>query len=320
MSASPDPVRPVAAAAGPRTILSGNALGMASMLAWACGFPAADILLIGWTPLGLITVRFALAVAVLVPLWIALDGPRAVIGARWGRGTLVGGLTFGLGAWLMLVAQALTDAVTVAVIASATPIAATLVELAARQRQLRARFAAGLALSVAGGILATGAGGAWSGPSLGPGALAAVSSCFLFAIGSHATVRDFPGVSPLGRATLTLAGGFVLTACLTLVLEGTGRQVLPLDAPRGADWLHLAIYAVAGMALSQVMWIMSVGRLGVAVAAFHINIAPFYVMLLMAALGAGWSWAKAAGATVVIAGVVLAQGKSRRQMFRARNI
>ena len=63
----------------------------------------------------------------------------------------------------------------------------------------------------------------------------------------------------------------------------------------------------AGMALSQVMWIASVGHLGVAVAAFHINVAPFYVMLLMIALGGSWSWPQAIGAAIVAFGVLLSQ-------------
>ena len=61
------------------------------------------------------------------------------------------------------------------------------------------------------------------------------------------------------------------------------------------------------MALSQVMWVASVGRLGVAVASFHINVAPFYVMLLMLALGAGWNWTQALGGAIVVLGVVVAQ-------------
>ncbi|MCP4819889.1 MAG: EamA/RhaT family transporter, partial [Shimia sp.] len=41
----------------------------------------------------------------------------------------MGTVTFGAGAWLLLVAQAQTDPVTVAIIAAATPVAGTVIEV-----------------------------------------------------------------------------------------------------------------------------------------------------------------------------------------------
>ena len=92
-----------------------------------------------------------------------------------------------------------------------------------------------------------------------------------------------------------------------------GPAEFPTSAIDASQIGLLAIYAVAGMALSQVMWIASVGKLGVAVASFHINVAPFYVMLIMVALGDDWSWSKAVGAAIVIAGVIVAQKPPRRR-------
>lgn len=302
-STSPNSVRPIAAG-GNRRILSGNALGVASMFAWACGFPAAEVLLDTWPTLSLITARFALAVLMLMLLWLVVDGPRAVASARWGRGTLVGGLTFGLGTYLLLLAQSLTDAVTVAIIATGTPIAATLIEMWSGGRRLNTGFVLGMVASVAGGIIAT---GGTSVDTLGGGVLAALGSCFLFALGSHFTVRDFSDLSPVGRTTITLAGGLVFNATIFLIAYTLGADLLP-RAPVNAEQITmLTIYALAAGALSQVMWIVSVGRLGIAVASFHINVAPFYVMLLMLALGDGWNWTKACGALIVILGVVIAQ-------------
>jgi hypothetical protein len=56
------------------------------------------------------------------------------------------------------------------------------------------------------------------------------------------------------------------------------------------------------------MWIMSVERLGIGLSALHINAAPFYVMLILFALGAGWNWTQAGAAAVVGLGVLVAQG------------
>ena len=294
-----------------RQIVSGNALAMTSMLAWACGFPAAEFLLADWPPLALITARFALAVSLLMILWVMRDGLRALAEVQWGRGTLIGGLTFGLGAYLLLLAQSLTDPVTVAIIASACPVAAAIIEVADGSRRMTTAFLTGLAASVIGGVVAVGGG---SVDALGLGALAAIVSCFLFVFGSLYTVRDFGHLSEIGRSTVTLAGGLVFTAGALLISHFAGLNVLPTGAINANQIGLLAVYAVAGMALSQVMWIASVGKLGVAVASFHINVAPFYVMLIMVSLGDDWSWSKAAGAAIVIAGVIVAQKPPRRRV------
>ncbi len=296
--------------AGPAgQLLSGNMLGVASMATWAMGFPAAELLLASWPPLALITARFALSVVLLLGLWLLLEGPRAVLAARWGRGTLLGGVTFGLGAYLLLLAQYFTDAVTVAIIASATPIAATLVEMAAGSRRLSAGFAAGVVASVLGGAVAI---GSVEVGQLGLGAMLAVTACFLFSLGSHFCVRDLRGLSSMGCSAVTLAGGLIFTSAALFASHLAGFQVLPNRAVDVPQLGLLAIYALAGMALSQVMWIASVGRLGVALASFHINVAPFYVMLIMLALGATWNSHQALGAGIVILGVVIAQRPPRR--------
>ncbi|MDA0961500.1 MAG: EamA family transporter, partial [Proteobacteria bacterium] len=86
-----------------------------------------------------------------------------------------------------------------------------------------------------------------------------------------------------------------------------GQDVAPPTAIDASQIGLLAIYAIAGMALSQVLFIATVGRLGIAVASFHINIAPFYVMLILLGLGSDWSWPQAIGATIVGVGVILSQ-------------
>lgn len=304
MAYSPDPGW--VAARGPPgrpSALSGNALGAASMLAWAAGFPAAEYLLQSWPPLALITARLLLAVTILIPVWMLCDGFGAIRRARWRRGVWVGGLSFGLGTYLLLLAQSLTDPVTVALIASSAPLSATLLEMAQRSRRLSWNFTLGMGASVLGGIIAA---TALAPAQLGLGAVSAIASVFLFSWGSMAAVRDFPELSPVGRSTITLAGALMLIGTVFLVARALGADVMPRADFTSAQAGQLAIYALAGMALSQVMWIASVGRLGVALASFHINLAPFYVMLLLLALGAAWSWPQAAGAAIVGLGVMIA--------------
>lgn len=287
-----------------------NAICMLSMITWAAGFPAAEYLLATWDPLALITARLMMAVGFLIPVWILVDGPQALLRARWGRGTLVGGIGFGGGAYLLLLGQDLSDPVTVTVVAAGMPVIAAIVEVLFDGRRLRRNFVFGIALAVLGGLVVSGANVRDSAPGLG--ALMALISVICFTWGSRATVRDFPELSAVGQTTLTLAGAMIFTSVLLIAtrLAGFGGAVSePVDT---IQWAMLAVYALGAMALSQLLWIMGVGRLGIAIAGMHLNVAPFYVMLMVVALGGVWSWLQGVGALLIALGVVLAQRPPRK--------
>jgi len=305
MALTPDPAFGTALAGpGRRDLFVGNWLAIFSMVIWAAGFPAAELLLDTWHPLTLTLARLAMSMAFLIPLWWMIEGPNAVLRANWGRGLWIGGLGFGLGMYLFLVAQWLTDPVTVALIASAAPITAAILEFTNRTRRPTWAFAIGLFASVLGGIIAT-TGMAMG--DLGLGAGLAVLSAFLFSWASLAAVRDFPDLTTLGRTTITFAGGLVTVAILFLLSNLAGFAVMPRAAVDAQQIGLLAIYAIAGMALSQLLFIASVGRIGIALASLHINVAPFYVMMILLILGEAWSLPKAIGAAVVGLGVIIAQ-------------
>lgn len=285
-------------------VLSGNALAMGSILLWAAGFPAADLLLQIWRPEWLIMVRLTAAVVAMLAAWLILEGPVAMWQAQWRKGLWIGLIGFGLGTYLLLLAQWFTDPVTVTLIAAATPISATVIELFSGQRRINRRFAQGLAASVVGGLIATG--GSFS-ADLGWGVLLAVAAGMLFAWASNAAVRDFPALSPLGRSTVTMAGACLFAIPLVLGCHLAGVSVVPDEPMTRHQAGLLAIYAFAALGLSQVLFIASVGRIGVALTSFHINIAPFYVMLILLGMGGDWNWPKAAGAMLVAAGVVISQ-------------
>lgn len=306
MAMSPEPVRgnTVGLPARRNSVLSGNGLAVGSMLTWAAGFPAAEFLLQSWPPVALLTARLALAVAVMVPLWLLIDGPRRIKQARWRHAMLVGGFGLGTGMFLIILAQKLTDPVTVAIIASCAPLAATLLELAAGTRKLRWTFALGVVVSIVGGLIAT---SALAPAQLGLGAACAIASTGLFCWASMATARDLTELSQLGRATITFVGGLVMATFLMLLSFAFGLDVRPSAAIDMQQIGMLLIFALVAMGFSQVLFIASVGRIGVALSSFHINIAPFYVMIIMMVLGEAWDWTRAAGAGIVALAVVLAQ-------------
>ena len=286
--------------------LGANLICLLSMLIWAAGLPAIKYLVEPIPPLPLTALRTGIAGAVLVAVWALAEGTGPIRRADWGRGIAVGFVVMGLGAVFTAVALHLTDAVTVAIIVATMPVAGIALECLLDGRQLTRALLAGLALSVAGGVIALG--GSVASPSLGWGALAAIGSVIAFTWGSRATVTAFPGLSPLGRTAITVAGaGLVMTGGALLQGAFGGTPV----AWRALGWAEigaLLLASVGAIAISQTLWIMAVGRLGIGISSLHVNATPFYVMIFAFTLGAAWSWPQAAGAAVVALGVLVAQG------------
>lgn len=288
-----------------RAPLFANVICMLSMLVWAAGLPAAELLIGKVPPLPLTAARMAMAAAVLLPLWLVLEGATPLKSARWGKGIVIGGLTIGLGAFMLVIGQSMTGPVTVAIISASMPLIGIAIEVILDGRKITPALVIGLVLALIGGVMALGSGAA--SVNLGLGALFCFASVLIFTIGSRLTVTAFPALSPLGRTTLTLTGAAILTSVAALIHAASGAT--------GPDWAllgwpefgALAIFSIGGLAISQVLWIMSVGHLGIGLASLHINATPFYVMLILFVLGAAWSWPQAIAATVVGLGVLIAQ-------------
>ncbi|MEZ5910852.1 MAG: DMT family transporter [Paracoccaceae bacterium] len=293
------------------TAAAGNAICVLSMAIWAAGFPAAEFLLQSWPPLALAAARFSLATMLLMLVWGVIEGPARVRTAPWLRALRIGGLGFGLGAYLLILGQFYSDPVTAAVLATTMPVMAMGLEALAGSRRFGPQHLAGLAMAVLGGVIVAGASAA-PGLFAWKGALCIFGSVLCFAWASRATVADFPGQSALAQTTLTLAGGMVAVVAAFAIGRAFDLAALPLRPFAPDQWMPMATYTFAAMALSQLLWIMGVTRLGIGIAAMHFNLAPFYVMLILAIQGAGWSWSRAVGAALVALGVVLAQRPLRR--------
>ncbi len=290
----------------PSPAWAANAVCMLSMLVWAMGLPAASLLLGTVPPLPLTAARMLMAAACLLPFWWLIEGTEALRKAPWWNGIRVGGSTIGLGAFLMVVGQGMTDAVTVAIISASMPVVGIAIEVLLDGRNLSRGLVIGVALSLLGGVMALEGGNQQL--ALGLGALMSFASVLVYTLGSRMTVTSFPDLSPLGRTTVTLTGAAVVTTVAACIAAFAGAP-----APQWAalGWRELgafAIFAIGGLAISQVLWIRSVGHLGIALSSLHINATPFYVMLILFALGGAWNWAQAAAAVVVGVGVLIAQG------------
>lgn len=289
-----------------RAPLFANVICMLSMLVWAAGLPAAEMLIGKVPPLPLTAARMAMAAAVLLPIWLAVEGIVPLKTANWGKGIALGGLTIGFAAFMLVIGQSMTGPVTVAIISASMPLIGIAIEVVLDGRKVTSALITGLILALIGGVMALGSGAA--SVNLGLGALFCFASVLTFTIGSRLTVTSFPELSPLGRTTITLTGAAILTSLAALIHAAIGGA--------GPDWAllgwrefgALSVFAIGGVAISQVLWIMAVGQLGIGLSSLHINATPFYVMLILFLFGAEWSWPQAVAAAVVGLGVLIAQG------------
>jgi drug/metabolite transporter (DMT)-like permease len=283
-----------------------NLLCMMSMLVWAVGLPAADLLIGPVPPLQITAARMAMATVCLLPVWWWLEGGAVLRAARWWRGVWIGGISIGLGAFMLVVGQGLTDSVTVAVISAAMPVIGIGIEVVLDGKKITPNLVVGTVLSLAGGLMALG--GVTGGAGLGLGALLCFGAVLLFTVGSRLTVTAFPQLTALGRTTITLTGATLATgvaAAVSLLLGAAGPNWAVLGLK---EFGALALFSIGGLAISQMLWIASIGSIGIALASLHINATPFYVMIILFVLGGQWRWSQALAAAIVGLGVLVAQG------------
>ncbi len=289
-----------------RSLLSANLICLASMVTWAAGLPAADLIVPHMPPIALTAGRATLAALVLLPVWWAIEGTASLRRANWLRGAWVGFVTLGLASFFVIIALTLTDTVTVAIVSAVMPVAGIALECLADRRAFTRAIALGLLLSIAGGLIALS--GNMASVDFGFGAVAALASVLCYTWGSRETVRALPELTSLGRSTVTVAGAAIVMLIAALI-DGLLRDAWPDWSAIGpAELTGLAIFGVGSMAVSQLLWIISVGRIGIGAASLHMNAVPFYVMLIVFLLGGAWNWWQTAGAVVVVAGALIAQG------------
>ena len=291
------------------SLLTANLICMGSMLIWAAGLPAADHLIPLLIPEQLNALRMLLAGGFLVVVWALFEGFAPLRATNWLKGIAVGSL-IGLGAWFLIKGQAIGGAVTAAVISSTLPVVGIALEVALDGRKVTLALILGLILSLAGGVMALdlGAGGAGGGLSLAWGAVLCFCSVVSFTIGSRLTVTAFPKETPLGRTAVTLTGAAIAALIVAGTQVGIGGEMPSFAAWGWKEIGAILLFSVGALGISQVMWIMSVERLGIGLSALHINAAPFYVMLILFALGGLWNWPQAFAAALVGLGVLIAQG------------
>ena len=287
-------------------VFNSNFICVFAILLFAMGFPAAEYLLDDWDVVSVITARNVSSFILIFFIWLAIEGIQKVRSALWFKGFLIGATGFGIGSFLILILQSLTSPV-IAVLACATmPVFAVTLEIFFDGRKMTLWFFFGVILVLIGGYIASGA--TFDNNGIGFAALIGLIGVALFGWASRATVKNLPGMSTLGQTSVTSFGMAGISAVLYLFCYILGltetTSVITIN--------HLGlvlIYGWLGLGISQILWIKGISQLGIGIASFHLNAAPFYVMFVLFLLGDSWIWYQAIGAFIVITGVIIAQLK-----------
>ena len=292
-------------------IIKSNFLCVFSILLFATGFPAAEYLLKDWDVVSIIAARNVFAFILIFFIWVVIEGLREVRAAKWIKGFWIGATGFGVGSFFILTLQSLTSPVIAALTVATMPVAAISLEMFLDGRKMTRWFFFGVVLVLFGGFVASGA--TFENDGIGFAAFFGITGVVLFAWGSRATVKNLPGMSILGKTTVTTSG-MAGAAVIVYFICSIFFEITESESSITLKHLGLLlIYAWIAIGISQIFWIKSVSQLGIGLASFHLNATPFYVMFILFILGDSWVWSQAIGAAIVIIGVILAQQKSAKK-------
>ncbi len=286
-------------------LLKSNLTCVFAALSFAMGFPALDILLNDWGVVSVVLVRNSIAFIFILLLWLLTEKFSNLINANWLMGFAIGALGFGLGSLLLVITQLLTSTFIAALAAALMPIAAITLEIIFDNRRVTLKFFVGLTLVIVGSMIILGI--TTVDMKFSVGLVIGLISVTFFAWGSRASVNHLPNMTTLARTTTTTLGmsGFCLVIYLIFVYFEFGQTNIPK-----VKMVHiklLIIYACVGLAISQMLWIQGVKKLGIGIASLHLNITPFYVMIILFLIGQEWIWDQAIGAMIVIIGISMTQ-------------
>lgn len=288
-----------------RPVFWGNLAGVASNLLWATTIPVTEMLLATWPPVALAAGRLttaALGILLLFPLLRRRVQLRAL---PWRTVIRLSGLYMVPSVALMIWGQDLSDPMAAAIVITTMPLVSAVMGWMQGTERLRPSLLGGVALAIAGGVLASGS-FAEGAPSFRGGEIVVLASIVLWAIFSRATVRELKDYDSVVQSLATVGtAGLMLTV---LSAAGIGTGAMPGVAPGGREILLLLWMGCIGIGLSLPLWFVSARLLGVTVASMHQNLLPFYVMLLAVLLGQGEIGPRTlAGAVLVSMGALVAQ-------------
>ena len=294
-----------------QTQAAGHLAGSFTGLVWGLTFVSTKVLLQSFQPFEILFMRFALA---FLALWLVR--PR-ILRLRPGHRAdeflfAAAGLT-GVVGYFMLENTGLmyAPASNVSVITASAPLfIAIIATLAGREHALRPTFLLGFVLAIIGIALISfsGTGDGSGGFRLGKGELLALGGAITWGIYSELLARLYDrGYETIATVKRIFAWGLGFMVLLAPFMG------LTRDFSRLANWTNIGNLLFLGLVASgmcYVTWSFTVERLGTAKAGGYIYVQPAVTIIAaILFLGETFTWRIGAGLVLVLAGLLLSEGR-----------
>ena len=293
----------------------GNVMAVLSMLLWSTSFPISEVLLLRWDALSLAVVRLGGGALMLTLMGWGIRNRYSWTNWPVRSALMIGAVGIGIGTFALNLGLKYSNPVNVSVIVTTIPLFSVMLGVIKHEETLSPRIMIAIGLAICGGVLVS-----WSSTQTQAGfqggELLVLGAVILWTWYSRVSVTRLLVIPAYPRTVLTLLGGALCLIPVALVLEGGGW--FDLNAPWSVSDLPLIGGLCAfGVGLSMVCWMISAEKIGVTIAALHINALPFYVLLLGLMFGGTLLVSQVTGAVLVAAGAVLAQIPAQRSEARS---
>jgi drug/metabolite transporter (DMT)-like permease len=289
--------------------LRGNLLAIAAILLWSTNFPVVEMLVQSWHPLLLATARLSSsALCLLVMLALLRKLPR-LSSIPTLPILIYGGGFLGLATVMQTFAVQLAGSVMVAIIGTAMPLISAIIGYVFAKEPLGMLVMIGIAFAIVGGVISSVTGMTLD-VSLGLGELLMLLSTIMWTLYARGLVLHLGHLDNMtGVALCSLAGSCTaLTLSAIALALGLATPIYDLSINSIGAIIWLGGFAVG---LSTVIFIAGSRILSVTIASMHLNIVPFYVMMISLTLGGVLVWQQFWGAALVVVGAILAQFAKR---------
>ena len=293
----------------------GNVMAVLSMLLWSTSFPISEVLLLRWDALSLAVVRLGGGALMLTLMGWGIRNRYSWTNWPVRSALMIGAVGIGIGTFALNLGLKYSNPVNVSVIVTTIPLFSVMLGVIKHEETLSPRIMIAIGLAICGGVLVS-----WSSTQTQAGfqggELLVLGAVILWTWYSRVSVTRLLVIPAYPRTVLTILGGALCLIPVALVLEGSGW--VDLNAPWSVSDLPLIGGLCAfGVGLSMVCWMISAEKIGVTIAALHINALPFYVLLLGLMFGGTLLVSQVTGAVLVATGAVLAQIPAQRSEARS---
>jgi drug/metabolite transporter (DMT)-like permease len=293
----------------------GNVMAVLSMLLWSTSFPISEVLLLRWDALSLAVVRLGGGALMLTLMGWGIRNRYSWTNWPVRSALMIGAVGIGIGTFALNLGLKYSNPVNVSVIVTTIPLFSVMLGVIKHEETLSPRIMIAIGLAICGGVLVS-----WSSTrtqaGFQGGELLVLGAVILWTWYSRVSVTRLLVIPAYPRTVLTILGGALCLIPVALVLEGSGW--VDLNAPWSVSDLPLIGGLCAfGVGLSMVCWMISAEKIGVTIAALHINALPFYVLLIGLMFGGTLLMSQVMGVVLVATGAVLAQIPAQRSGARS---